>query len=90
LALLWGLKQGFQKWLNLGRTARARAFTPNSVSFLPISKIFCMDLCIEVLKNTFFLFLQKKMTIGHFMKVLRFSDNILGPILVKNQGLSGV
>jgi len=30
------------------------------------------------------------MTIGHFMKVLRFSDNILGPILVKNQGLRGV
>jgi len=33
---------------------------------------------------------MKKIKFGHFMKVLKFSDSILGPILVKNQGLRGV
>jgi len=49
---------------------------------------FCMYSFIGVFSKTF-LFL-KKIKFGHFMKVLKFSDSILGLILVTKSGSEGV
>jgi len=79
-----------QKWLNLGWTARERTLFPLTQSvFFRYHWFLHSWIFYRSFKKDIFLFL-KKIKFGHFMRVLKFSDKILGQILVKNQGLRGV